>query len=116
MNNIKKEGKTFSPTNKNYTINSVTLQEIKRLNFWNYMLNLGATLDNKKSSRYGKLFKYNNDKFWIRFDYNTLNYFYTNLTNNGDNGTLIDFIQNHIINEKNLGKVRQYVSQNLNLF
>ena len=115
MNNKKKE-ENFSPTNKNYTKISVTLQEIKQLNFWNFMLNLGATLDNKKSSKYGKLFKYNNDKFWVRFDYNTSNYFYTNLTNNGDNGTLIDFIQNHIIIEKNLGKVRQYVSQNLNLF
>ena len=116
MNNIKKEGKTFSPTNKNYTKNSVTLQEIKQLNFWNFMLSLGATLDNKKSSKYGKLFKYNNNKIWVRYDYNTSNYFYTNLTTGNDNGTLIDFIQNHIINQKNLGKVRQYVSQNLNLF
>ncbi len=114
--NIKKEGKTFFPTNKNYTKNSVTLQEIKQLNFWNFMSNIGAELDKKKSSKYGKLFKYNNYKFWVRFDYNTSNYIYTNLTTTGDNGTLIDFIQNHIINEKNLGKVKKYISQNYHLF
>ena len=118
MNNKKKE-ENFSPTNKNYTKISgksqISLDEIKQLNFWNFMLSLGATLDNKKSSRYGKLFKYNNDKFWIRFDYNTSNYFYINLTGN-DKGTLIDFIQNHIINQKNLGKVKKYISQNYHLF
>ena len=114
--NIKKEGKTFSPTNKNYTKISVTLQEIKQLNMWNYIEALGGTLIKKKSSKYGRLYDTDFGKLWIRYDYSTGYFFYINLSNDTDKGTLIDFVQEHILKEKNLGKVRKYVSQNLNLF
>lgn len=108
----KKEGKTFSPTGKNYNI---SLQEIKQLNFWTYIEALGGSLIKKKSSKYGRLYDTQFGKLWIRYDYSTGYYFYINLTGN-DKGTLIDFIQTHILQEKNLGKVRKYVSNNLNLF
>ncbi len=105
--------KNFLPSNDNYTI---SLEEIKQLNFFNFIERLGGEYKKKKSSKYGRLYKWNNIHLWIRYDYKTGKYFYTSLDTNGDNGTLIDFIQNHIINERNLGKVRKYVKDNLNLF
>jgi len=108
--NKKKERNSF-PTKKNY----ITLEEIKQLNFWNYIEALGGSLIKKKSSRYGRLYKTDFGKLWIRYDYSTGYYFYINLTGN-DKGTLIDFIQEHIICERNLGKVRRYISDNLHLF
>ena len=107
-----KEGKTFFPTGKNYNI---SLKEIKQLNMWNYIEALGGTLIKKKSSKYGKLYNTDFGKLWIRYDYSTGYYFYINLTGN-DKGTLIDFVQEHILQEKNLGKVRKYISDNLHLF
>jgi len=107
-----KEGKPFFPTKGNYTI---SLQEIKQLNFWNYIETLGGTLVKKKSSKYGRLYKTEFGSLWIRYDYKTRYFFYINLTGT-DKGTLIDFIQEHILQEKNLGKVRKYIADNLHLF
>ncbi len=107
------KGKNFLSSNDNYNI---SLEEIKRLNFFNFLDSLGAEFKKKKSSKYGRLYKYKNIHLWIRYDYKTGYYFYTSLDSNGDNGTLIDFIQNHIINERNLGKVRKYVKENLDKF
>jgi len=107
-----KEEKNFFPTRKNYNI---SLQEIKQLNFWNYIEALGGSLIKKKSSKYGRLYKTSFGSLWIRYDYSTRYFFYINLTGN-DKGTLIDFIQTHILREQNLGKVRKYVSDNIHLF
>ena len=107
-----KEGKPFFPTKSNYTI---SLQEIKTLNMWNYIEALGGELQKKKSSKYGRLYKTEFGSLWIRYDYKTRYFFYINLTGT-DKGTLIDFIQEHILQEKNLGKVRKYVTDNLHLF
>lgn len=93
----------------------MTLNEIKRLNFFNYLEALGASLNKKKSSKYGRYYEWQNNKLWVRIDYKTGIYFYINL-NGSDKGTIIDFIQEHIILEKNLGKVRKYISDNLHLF
>ena len=119
---MKKDKKTFSLTNNNYTKKpgenqekSITLDEIKRLDFWNYIETFGSELKKKKSSKYGRYYKTEFGSLWIRYDYKTGYFFYVNLTGN-DKGTLIDFIQEHIIKERNLGKVRKYVSDNLNLF
>lgn len=120
---MKKDNNIFLPTNCNYTIKSgktqgnlITLEEIKQLNFWNFIIASGGEEIKKKSSKYGKFFKFNGD-LWVRYDYNTLKYFYVNLSDaKNDKGTLIDFIQLHILKEKNLGKVRKYVSNNLHLF
>jgi len=100
-----KEGKTFPPTNENY---SISLEEIKRYNLFEVLERLGAHLDKKKSSRYGRLYKTDYGKIWARYDYSTGFYFYINLSDDTDKGTLIDFIQNHLINDKNLGKVKRY--------
>jgi hypothetical protein len=106
------KGKNSLPTKENY---SISLEEIKSLNFFNYLEAIGASLIKKKSSKYGRYYKWQNHSLWLRYDYKTGKYFYINLTGN-DKGTLIDFIQEHIIGERNLGKVRRYVSDNLNLF
>jgi hypothetical protein len=107
-----KESKNSLPTKENY---SISLEEIKSLNFFNYLEAIGGSLIKKKSSKYGRYYKWQNCSLWLRYDYKTGKYFYINLTGN-DKGTLIDFIQEHIIGERNLGKVRRYVSDNLHLF
>ena len=119
---MKKKKDNFLPTNENYIKKSVenqeksvSLDEIKRLNFWNYMEAIGGSLIKKKSSKYGRYYKTKFGSLWIRYDYSTGYFFYVNLTGN-DKGTLIDFIQTHIIGERNLGKVRRYISDNRHLF
>jgi hypothetical protein len=94
---------------------SISLEEIKRLNFFNYLEAIGASLIKKKSSKYGRLYKTHFGSLWVRYDYKTGIYFYINLTG-ADKGTIIDFVQEHILHEQNLGKVRKYISENLNLF
>ena len=106
------KGKNSLPTNGNYNI---SLDEIKRLNFWNYIEAIGGEYKKKKSSKYGRLYKTPFGSLWIRYDYKTGIYFYVNLKGN-DKGTIIDFVQTHIIGERNLGKVRKYISDNLHLF
>ena len=86
-------------------IKTIDLFEI----FENYF---GMEYIKKKSSKYGKLYKSTWGKYWVRYDYNTNKYFYTSLDNNYDKGTLIDFIQNNIIKEKNIGKVIKYLKEN----
>ena len=117
---MNKEKKNFSLTNNNYTRNSgksqISLDEIKRLNFWNYIETLGAELKKKKSSKYGRLYKTEFGSLWIRYDYSTGYFFYINLSNDTDKGTIIDFIQNNILHEKNLGKVKRYITDNIHLF
>ena len=110
-----KRGQSLSSTTCNYSKNDLDLQEIKRLNFWLFLEHLGGKFAKKKSTKYGKLFKWNNAKFWIRYDYKTGLYFYVNLTG-ADKGTLIDFIQEHITKEYNLGKVRKFIKRHLYLF
>jgi len=97
-------------TKKNYIKNNLTLQAIKQLNMWDFLISIGGEIKKKKSSKFGKFIEWNNNKFWVRFDYKTGYYFYINLTGN-DNGTLIDFIQEHIIKEKNIGKVKKYLGE-----
>ena len=109
---MKDKGNNSLPTKGNY---SISLEEIKSLNFFDYLEAIGASLSKKKSSKYGRYYKWQNYSLWVRYDYKTKKYFYINLTGN-DKGTLIDFIQEHIINERNLGKVRRYVSDNQYLF
>ena len=109
---MKKKKDKFLPTDCNY---SISLDEIKRLNFWNYIEAIGGELIKKKSSKYGRYYKTEFGSLWIRYDYSTGYFFYVNLTGN-DKGTLIDFIQTHIIGERNLGKVRRYISDNRHLF
>jgi len=106
------KGKDSLPTDMNY---SISLDEIKRLNFWNYIEAIGGEYKKKKSSKYGRLYKTPFGSLWIRYDYKTGIYFYVNLKGN-DKGTIIDFVQTHIIGERNLGKVRKYISDNLHLF
>ena len=109
---MNKKGKDFLPTNCNY---SISLDELNRLNFWNYIEAIGGEYKKKKSSKYGRYYKTSFGSLWIRYDYKTGYYFYINLTGD-DKGTLIDFIQVHIIKQKNLGKVRQYITNNISLF
>lgn len=91
----------------------INLNEIKTLDlfyvFENFFL---MEYVKKKSSKYGRLYKSQYGKIWARFDYKTGKYFYINLTNDFDRGTLIDFIQNNIIREKNIGKVIKYLKDN----
>ena len=110
-----KRGQSLSSTNRNYSKSNLDLQEIKRLNFWSFLDYLGGKFVKKKSTKYGKLYKWNNAKFWVRYDYKTKLYFYINLTGT-DKGTIIDFIQEHITKERNLGKVRKFVKERLYLF
>jgi len=109
---MKDKGNNSLPTKGNY---SISLEEIKSLNFFDYLEAIGASLSKKKSSKYGRYYKWQNYSLWVRYDYKTKKYFYINLTGN-DKGTLIDFLQEHIINERNLGKVKRYVSDNQYLF
>jgi hypothetical protein len=109
---MKDKGNNSLPTKGNY---SISLEEIKSLNFFDYLEAIGASLSKKKSSKYGRYYKWQNYSLWVRYDYKTKKYFYINLTGN-DKGTLIDFLQEHIIGERNLGKVRRYVSDNQYLF
>lgn len=109
---MNKEKKSFSLTKNNYTI---SLEEIKQLNFWHYIEALGGSLVKKKSSKYGRLYKTEFGSLWIRYDYKTRYFFYINLTGT-DKGTIIDFIQNNILHEKNLGKVKRYIIDHINLF
>jgi len=106
-------GESLPSNQGNYTI---SLEEIKRLNFFAYLEAIGASLVKKKSSKYGRYYKWENCRLWVRYDYKTGIYFYCNLSLAGDAGTIIDFIQNHILQERNLGKVRRYVSEHLHLF
>ena len=108
-----RKGENSFPTKKNYS--TISLDEIKRLDFFSFLEAIGGDLNKKKSSKYGRLYKWQNNAYWLRYDYKTGIYFYTSLTSN-DKGTLIDFIQTHILQERNLGKVKKYISDNLHLF
>jgi len=94
----------------------LTLEQIKQLDMVLFLYRLGGEIKKKKSSKYGWYIEYENNRFWVRYDYKTNRYFYTNLNTTNDNGTIIDFIQNHIIKEKNIGKVKKYIQENINLF
>ena len=90
----------------------IDLNELKFLDLFYIFENIfGAEYVKKKSSKYGRYYKWNGEKFWVRYDYRTGKYFYTSLTNDYDKGTIIDFVQNNIINEKNIGKVVQYLRE-----
>jgi len=91
----------------------IDLNELKYLNLFDiFQNNFGMEYIKKKSSKFGKYFKGNSGKYWVRYDYTTNKYFYTSLTDNNDKGTLIDFVQNNIIKEKNIGKVVKYLKEN----
>ncbi len=90
----------------------IDLNELKFLDLFYIFENIfGAEYVKKKSSKYGRYYKLFGNKYWVRFDYRTGKYFYTSLNNNNDSGTIIDFIQNNIICEKNIGKVVMYLKQ-----
>ena len=90
----------------------INLDELKYINLFYIFENVfGAEYIKKKSSKYGRYYKWNGDKYWVRYDYKTGKYFYTSLDNNNDKGTIIDFVQNNILQEKNIGKVIQYLKQ-----
>jgi len=89
------------------------LNEIKYINLFDIFENFfNMELNKKKSSKYGRYYESIWGKYWVRYDYTTGKYFYVNLTNDTDKGTLIDFIQNNIIKEKNIGKVIKYLQEN----
>lgn len=91
----------------------IDLDELKHIDLFDIFENFfSMEYVKKKSSKYGRLYKSSWGKFWVRYDYRTGKYFYVNLTNDYDKGTLIDFIQNNIINEKNIGKVIKYLKEN----
>ena len=91
----------------------VNLDTIKMINLFEIFENhFGMEYNKKKSSKYGRYYKGQFGRFWVRYDYNTGKYFYTSLDNNYDKGTIIDFIQNNIIKEKNIGKVIKYLKEN----
>ena len=91
----------------------IDLNELKMLNLFDIFENyFSMEYIKKKSSKYGRLYKSSWGKYWVRYDYNTGKYFYTSLDNSYDKGTIIDFIQNNIINEKNIGKVVKYLKEN----
>ena len=113
MNKNNKKEKNFFLSNTNYNKKNndiqICLSEIKTYNFFSYLENfLGLIPIKKKSSKYGRYYKSQFGRLWVRYDYSTNIYFYINLDNPTDKGTLIDFIQNNILNEKNLGKVKKY--------
>ena len=90
----------------------IDLNELKFLDLFYIFENVfGAEYVKKKSSRYGRYYKLNGNKYWVRYDYRTGKYFYTNLNSDSDKGTIIDFVQNNIICERNIGKVVQYLKQ-----
>jgi hypothetical protein len=94
--------------------NNINCEIIKRLDMFDIFENVfGYEYKKKKSSKYGRLYNTPHGYVWVRYDYRTGIYFYMNLDDGLDNGTLIDWIQNHIINEKNLGKVKKYISENI---
>ena len=91
----------------------VNLDTIKMINLFEIFENyFSMEYIKKKSSKYGRYYKGQFGRFWVRYDYNTGKYFYTSLDNSNDNGTIIDFIQNNIIKEKNIGKVIKYLKEN----
>ena len=91
----------------------INLDTIKTINLFDMFENyFSMEYIKKKSSKYGRLYKSSWGKYWVRYDYKTGKYFYVNLTNDSDKGTLIDFIQNNIIREKNIGKVIKYLKEN----
>ena len=91
----------------------INLNELKYLDLFYIFENVfGMEYNKKKSSRYGRYYKSVFGRFWVRYDYNTGKYFYTSLDNDSDKGTIIDFIQNNIIKEKNIGKVVKYLKEN----
>ena len=106
----------FSPTTSNYSKKSISLEEIKKIDMWAYLRAIGGEFIKEKSSRYGKLYKTDFGKLWVRYDYKTGYYFYVNLSDDSDKGTLIDFLQNNIIKERNLSKVKKYITDNSILF
>ena len=90
----------------------INLDELKYIDLFYIFENVfNAEYIKKKSSKYGRYYKWNGEKFWVRYDYKTGKYFYTSLDNNNDKGTIIDFVQNNIIGEKNIGKVVKYLKQ-----
>jgi hypothetical protein len=94
--------------------NNITCEIIKRLDLFEiFEYHFNYEYKKKKSSKYGRLYNTPYGYIWARYDYKSGIYFYTNLDEINDNGTLIDWIQNHIINEKNLGKVKKYISENI---
>ena len=90
----------------------INLQELKYIDLFYIFENVfNAEYIKKKSSKYGRYYKLFGNKYWVRFDYRTGKYFYTNLCVDNDKGTIIDFVQNNILQEKNIGKVVKYLKQ-----
>ena len=84
------------------------LQYIKQYELQYIMEYLGYEYDNKKSTKESKKYKDNQGNIFI-----VKGNKYFNTFDNNDNGTTIDFIQNHIINEKNFYKVKLWFNDNI---
>ena len=84
------------------------LQYIKQYELQYIMKYLGHEYDNKKSTKESKKYKDNQGNIFI-----VKGNKYFNTFDNNDNGTTIDFIQNHIINEKNFYKVKLWFNDNI---
>ena len=90
----------------------IDLNELKYLDLFYIFENVfSMEYNKKKSSRYGRYYKSVFGRFWVRYDYKSGKYFYTSLDNDSEKGTIIDFIQNNIIKEKNIGKVIKYLKE-----
>ena len=91
----------------------INLDELKFIDLFDLFENFfSMEYVKKKSSKYGRYYKGIYGKYWVRYDYKSGKYFYTSLDNSYDKGTIIDFIQNNVIKEKNIGKVVKYLREN----
>jgi hypothetical protein len=84
------------------------LQYIKQYKLQYIFEYLGYQYDKKKSTEKSKKYKDNKGNIFIIKDN-----VYFNTIDNTDNGTSIDFIQNHIIREKNFYKVKKWFNENI---
>ena len=84
------------------------LQYIKQYELKYILQYLGYEYDKKKSTKESKKYK---DDLGNIFIVKSNTYF--NTFNNNDNGTTIDFIQNHIIQQKNFYKVKKWFNDNI---
>lgn len=84
----------------------------REINLGEYLINDGFSVDKNKSSKNCLVLKNDATKFLVGIDKDTSHYFYSNVNNPQDKGSIIDYLQNH----KNLSfpeirqELRGYVS------
>lgn len=74
-----------------------------------FAVNHGYTIDIKKDSPSWKFLRHSDGDALIIHRNPNGHYFYTNVYNSDDCGTIIDFVQQKILNYNNLGEVRKYL-------